>query len=212
MQEYFLEESALVQQEGPAKRKYTLIKVFSIISYVCAIIMVILFFNFYSLENFHFLGFFIQVLLPFGMFLATGILLGRYKNKLYVDYDYTLVSGSLRISKVINKSKRRGFMKFDITSILQLGKYGSGTYEKISKSPNVKTFILTSNVNPSEGKDFFYLHVSHGDGQRLLVFECTETFMATILRYSNRTILEKDYNKKWYILIMRQQQNRQSMP
>ena len=130
------------------------------------------------------------------MFLGTGILLGRYKNKLYVDYDYTLVSGSLRISKVINKSKRRGFMNFDISNILQLGKYGSGTYEKISKSPNVKTFILTSNVSASEGKDFFYLHVSHGDGQRLLVFECTETFMATILRYSNRTILEKDYNKK----------------
>jgi hypothetical protein len=34
--------------------------------------------------------------------------------------------------------------------------------------------------------------------------------MATILKYSNKTILEKDF--KWYTLIMRQQQNHTNLP
>lgn len=82
---------------------------------------------------------------------------------------------------------------FDTSHIIQMGKYGSESYEKLEKSPNVKKVILTSNVTPSEGKEFYYLYVTIDSANKLLIFDCTETFMATVLRYSNRTILEKDF-------------------
>ena len=135
----------------------------------------------------------VSALLPFALFLFFGIMLGRIKNTMFVDYDYTYVSGSIRISKVIRRIKRKNILKFETSDIVQMGKYGSETYLKIEKMPGVKKMILTGNQTPSEGNDFFYLQVNTEGVNKLLVFDCSEKFMATILRYSNKTILEKDY-------------------
>ena len=174
MQEVFYEESSLLNKEKAALGKYRLLKTFSIISYVLAGLVVLMFFYFYNLENFSVLVFAISVLLPIALFLFFGIMLGRMKNSMYVDYDYTYVSGSIRISKIIRKIKRKNILKFEAGDIVQMGKYGS-------------------NQTPSDGCDFFYLQVNTEGSNKLLIFDCSEKFMATILRYSNKTILEKDY-------------------
>lgn len=192
MQEIFYEESAVVQNEKSATRKYNILKTLSVISYVFMVIWIIFAFNFFPLDNFNFVVFLIEVLIPVAMFCASGILLGRMKNKTYVDYDYTFVTGSVRVSKVIKQIKRKGVISFNTSQILQLGKYGSASCEKLEKTPDVKTLILTSNVSPAEGKDFYYLYVNDVTN-KLLIFECTETFMANVLRYSNKMILEKDF-------------------
>lgn len=193
MQEVFYEETALIQNEKRAKIKYRIFKVLSIISYVLAALWAIIVYYGYSLENVNFLSVFIQIILPLAMFIVSGIMLGKYKNKMYVDYDYTFVTGSIRISKVINQIKRKGVIKFDTKDIIQLGKYGSESFEKIQASPGIKKLVLTSNVEAGEGKEFFYLLVNKDNEKKLLIFECTEKFMATVLKFSNKTILEKDY-------------------
>ncbi len=193
MQEVFYEETSFLNKEKTALWKYRLLKIFSIASYVLAGLIALMFFYFYKLENFNLLVFALSVLVPFGLFLFFGIMLGRVKNSMFVDYDYTYVSGSIRISKVIRRIKRKNLLKFETSDIVQMGKYGSDTYEKIAKTPGVKKIILTSNQTPSEGNDFFYLQVNNEGTNKLLVFDCSEKFMATILRYSNKTILEKDY-------------------
>jgi hypothetical protein len=38
------------------------------------------------------------------------------------------------------------------------------------------------------------------------VFECSETFISNVLKFSKRNVLEEDYNK-WYILTMPQRQS-----
>ena len=91
------------------------------------------------------------------------------------------------------KIKRKNILKFEAGDIVQMGKYGSESYEKLEKSPGIKKMILTSNQTPSDGCDFFYLQVNTEGSNKLLIFDCSEKFMATILRYSNKTILEKDY-------------------
>lgn len=193
MQEVFYEETSLLNKEKTALGKYRLLNIFSIASYVMAGIVALMFFYFYDIENFNLLVFAVSALLPFALFLFFGIMLGRIKNTMFVDYDYTYVSGSIRISKVIRRIKRKNILKFETSDIVQMGKYGSETYLKIEKMPGVKKMILTGNQTPSEGNDFFYLQVNTEGVNKLLVFDCSEKFMATILRYSNKTILEKDY-------------------
>ena len=193
MQEVFYEETSLLNKEKTALGKYRLLNIFSIASYVMAGIVALMFFYFYDIENFNLLVFAVSALLPFALFLFFGIMLGRIKNTMFVDYDYTYVSGSIRISKVIRRIKRKNILKFETSDIVQRGKYGSETYLKIEKMPGVKKMILTGNQTPSEGNDFFYLQVNTEGVNKLLVFDCSEKFMATILRYSNKTILEKDY-------------------
>lgn len=193
MQEIFYEEVSMLNREKAGLRKYRLLKIFSIASYVMAVLFVLMFYFFYDLENFNFLAFTLSVLLPFVLFIFCGIALGRIKNNMFVDYDYTFVTGSVRVSKVIRRIKRKNVLKFETTEIEQLGKYGSETYEKLEKTPGMKKMILTSNQTPSDGNDFYYLQVNAEGSHKLLVFDCSEKFMATILRYSNRNILEKDF-------------------
>ena len=126
------------------------------------------------------------------MFLASGIILGKIKNKFYVDYDYTFVTGSIRISKVIANVKRRHIISFETSQIEMIGKYDSDTFNKYNSMPGLSKQIFTSNVSPDNGKDFYYIVVNSAS-KYLFVLECTETFIVQILKFAGKSILEKDF-------------------
>lgn len=194
MKEVFYEESATIQNVRGANAKYNTIKAFSIISYVIAVIWVIIGFNTPLVDNF--LINLIVIGVPIIIFLVTGILLGRLKNKFYVDYDYTFVTGSIRISKVIKNIKRKFVIKFDTDNVERIGKYGSDTFYKYEIMPGIKKHVFTSNYVCSEGKDFYYLVANVEGDKHLMTLECTETFIVNILKFSNKTVLEEEFYKK----------------
>ncbi len=191
MKEVFYEESAKVQNQKSAKTKYYVVKAFSIASYVMMAIWLLIFFYFFNLQS-NVLGYVIAIV-PLVVFFFSGFFLGRFKNNFYLDYDYTFVSGSIRVSKIIKNVKRKFIIEFDVRNIEKLGKYGSETYISYEHKPGVKKKIFTLNLIPEEGKEFYYLVVNVDEDKQLFVFECTETFMATILKFSNKLILEKDF-------------------
>lgn len=196
MQKIFYEESVLTQNTGSAKTKYYIIKTWSVISYVIAALWgIIMLFTFPFGEGNIWLNI-LFVLIPFALFIASGIVAGKFKDRFYVDYDYTFVSGSIRFSKVINNVKRRNILIFEVQAIEKIGRYGSATYERYSVMPDKKKMILTSNETPVEGKDFYYMAVNTGGQRYLLLIECTETFLHNILRFSNRTVFDDEFFKK----------------
>ena len=195
MQEVFYEESATMTKTGSAKTKYYILKTFSIISYVFAVLWAIIVFNFYQFSSNIVLDI-IFILVPLILFIATGILLGRFKDKLYVDYDYTFVSGSIRFSKVIKNIKRKKVLVFDTANIDKLGKYGSDSFYRYESTPGIKKLVLTMNSEPQEGKDFYYLAVTVGGQKYLLILECTQIFISNIIRFSSRTVIEDGFFNK----------------
>jgi hypothetical protein len=194
LKEFFYEESALIQDEKFAKIKYYIFKVMSIISYV--LMGVWIFFVFYGYPWENILADIFIVGIPLALFLTSGIILGKLKNRFYVDYDYTQVSDSLRFSKVIKNSKRVFIIKFDISMIEKIGEYGFGLYEKYSTMPGVSKLILTANNTPSENKNFYYLVVNVNGDKKLIIHESTETFLVNIMKFANKTILDEEYVKK----------------
>lgn len=201
MQEIFYEESAKIQDEGSAKRKYYVAKTLMIISYVLAVIWGLFCFMFIIDVN-HILSSLIFTLVPLALFIASGVILGKFKDKFYVDYDYTFVSGSLRFSRVIKNIKRRHIMNFNTSDIEKIGLYGSESYERYELMPDVKKKILTSNDSPEDNKDFYYFAVNTAGEKYLLILECSELFIVNVLKFTNRTVLDQDLlNKK------RQQKN-----
>lgn len=196
MQEIFYEESAKIQEETSAARKYYIAKVFMVISYVLAVIWGIFCLTLIiDLKNI--LLSLIFSLIPLALFIVSGIILGKFKDKFYVDYDYTFVSGSIRFSKVIKNIKRKHIINFDTSDIEKIGLYGSELYEKYSKMPDIKTKILTSNSTPSEGKDFYYIVANVGGDKYVFIVECSELFIVNILKFTNRTVLDQEIlNKK----------------
>ncbi len=195
MKEFFYEESAITQNERSEKFKYNAFNITSIVSYALTLLWIIIVFYGYEFSGYIVLDLII-ILTPLALFILSAILFGRYKNKFCVDYDYTLVTGSLRFSKVINNLKRKPIITFESSQIEKLGEYGSALYERYSLMPGVTTQILTSNSSPSEGKGFYYLVVNTQGEKRLFVIECTEKFIANTMQFANKLILDEEFVKK----------------
>ena len=192
MKEVFYEESAEIQNKKSATIKFNLVKTCSIVSYVFLVIWCVIVLTVYPLSG-SVLVDLIGILLPMLAFIPSGIIFGRLKNRFYIEYDYTFVSGSLRISKIIKNVKRKAVVNFDVSSIEKLGKYGSNTYTKYEIMPGINKLFLTSNTESAEGKEFYYLVVNYSGDKKLLILECTETLMVNILKFANKTIIEEDF-------------------
>ncbi len=193
MREEIYEECSIVQNPKIASLKYSIISILGIISFVVAGLMAIIFFMLYDYNKGSFLFNIIMTIVPVALFIAVGILLTKFKKRFYVDYDYILVSGSIRFSKVIKNKKRIFISIFDCKNIDCIGKFGSRTFLKYVQMQDIKKVVLSSNEIPTPGTDFFYLIVTVNSVRTLYVLECSEKFIQVILQYSRRGILEEDY-------------------
>lgn len=208
MQEVFYEESASLHNEKPAKRRYilfTVVGVFCILSAVFSFFMILSsFFVPMSEEQFDSLtlrNFFLSLLpfiILFVLMVAGAIFLFKKRHSVYLSYDYTFVSGELRISKVIHNRKRKLLYRLSDERLIKIGRVGSESYKKLKASPDNKEDVLTPNEEAAEGKEFFYIQASTNVGKKLLVLECRMEMIATILRFINKNILESEFQRQTY--------------
>lgn len=190
MQETFYEESSNQRDVGSGKTKYYIFKVLSIISYIFVGLWALMFFIFFEFKGNILLNLVIA-LIPFAMFLASGILLGRFKDRFYVDYDYTFITGTIRFSKVIKNIKRKHIVSFETSDIEKIGKYGSETFNRYSLMPGIKSVVLTSNSIADENKEFYYIVANVNGEKKIYILECTETFIVNVLKFSKRSVLDE---------------------
>jgi len=200
MRELFYEESAKIdpEKEKSEIRKFNLYKTLSIIFFVFAGIWFLI--VWYTLDTRIFTegNLFLAILfvaMPFLMSIGGGILFSFFKKRFYIEYDYTFVSGSFRVAKVIKNYKRKPVLMFDASNIERLGKYDSETYQKYESMPGIKKMILTSNKYALEGKEFYYLVVNYEGEKKLLIIECTKTLLINLLQFTKRSILEEGFGK-----------------
>ena len=181
------EESSTAKNASKGAKKYTVLNILSFCFLFLAIAATLFFVLFIpSVGNMIFFG--TSALSLFGCWFV----LFRWKNSTNVSYDYSFVSGELRISKVVNINKRKLLTRFETDSIIQIGDVDSTSYERFRADPNVKKVICTSNDEASEGKFFMYILVEQ-EGRKLYVLECREELLLNIMRFAKRTTLDRDY-------------------
>lgn len=198
MQELMYEESSRCLNEKTESKKYKILFAFAVLSFAFSIIGFFILINFMNLNDYWLFNVIFYVL-PIIFFLAMGIFLIKFKNKFCVDYDYIFVTGSIRVSKVINNSLRQTIYRFNCSQIEKIGPTDSKTFKSYINSNLCKIELLSSNKEPQEGKDFYYFIINYNNEKRLLIFECSKVFLINVLKYSNRTI--RDEELKWFILI-----------
>ena len=128
----------------------------------------------------------------FGTCLLLAVSFYLIRRKLYLFFDYTYVSGELRIVKVINGKKRKLFLRFDCKSIHQIGKVGSESFEKLYNEKLHKLKIATPNGLKSENQ-LYYLAVNIDGEKMLIILECEEKLLSYVVANRGRGIIEKDY-------------------
>ena len=198
------EESAVNAHAEKAQKRYKIVNIFSKIFGVAALVFAVIFF--FNLISFLFVvgsldaegrGSAIGMLLFLFMMLFTfgSPWLGTFlfKRKMNVSFDYTFVSGELRISKVFNVNRRKFLYRIQPESILKLGDVDSPSFSRVCSDPSTKRVVCTPNDEPVEGKFFLYIQTSEPAGKRVYVLECREELLVNILKFVKRGILESDY-------------------
>lgn len=198
MQDVFYEESTSLSNEKKESLKYGIIRFGSILSYVLACFWAYLDYNFLDLSNIIYIIF--VGVLPLAIFIFLGIFLGKLKDKFYVVFDYTFVTGSIRISKVIRNVKRKFIIKFECSDIEKIGKISSELFSTYYSQINcgVNYLCLTTNSEPATGKEFYYIVTNVSAQKTLLKLECSKEFIMNVIKFSKRTVIDGEL-LKWYI-------------
>ncbi len=182
----FYEESSVPSYAKKGERKYKIINAFSMIALVIGC-----FFGFFC---FMFLGSSVAWFFGFqtAFFLGVWFLLRKWKFGVNVSFDYTFVSGELRISKVINVNKRKLIAKLGPEDIIQLGDVDSPAFDRFRFEPGTKCVVCTSNDEAVQGKFFMYICAEY-NGKKIFVLECREELLLHMMRFVKRTVLDHDY-------------------
>ena len=198
------EESAVNAHAAKAQKRYKIVNILSLIFGVVALIVAVLFFfNLLSflmtLSSFDAEGrgsaigmllFLVMLLFMFG---SPWLALFLLKRRMNVSFDYTFVSGELRISKVFNINRRKFLYRIQPESILKLGDVDAPSFSRVCSDPTTKQIVCTPNSEPAEGQFFLYIQTSEPAGKRVYVLECREELLVNILKFVKRGILESDY-------------------
>ncbi|MBQ9728832.1 MAG: hypothetical protein IJV85_04470 [Clostridia bacterium] len=194
----FYEESAVNAGGTSEERKYNVMQVCSNIFLVLGLIMFVFFlmnmpFGAVTSEEAQAIkGLSIVVGILGATCLLTGVGLFFLKLRFNVSYDYSFVSGELRISKVFGVNRRKLLTRLDCQEVLQIGDTENASYERIKSDPMTKLVICTPNATPTGDKFFMYILVNE-NGKKLYVLECRETMLMHILKFARRSALESDY-------------------
>lgn len=182
MREDFYESSVGPQNLKSQKALYTVYHVLFIISIIAFIVT---FYLWFMLGDSGFI--FLMV-----CFVLSSVLFYFIRRRLYLFFDYTYISGEIRIVKVLNAKARRLFLKIDCKSIYQVGKVGSDSFNKLYEANGIKKKIATPNGLNAENQ-LFYLAATVENENTLIVLECEEKLLSFIVAYRGRNIIEKDY-------------------
>ncbi len=195
MRDALYEESASSANSSSEVKKYTVIRIFSIVFFVLAALHAMLSFTlvpamiaentggglaFLLVQWFSFLV----------MFLGLGILLSRMKLRYNVSYDYIFVEDELRVSKVFNGKKRKFLLTMKKDGILKVGLCERDSFERTLSGETKKPTFLTPNDTPREGKMMIYIVYSDSVGKTVYVLECREQLLEHIVATVGRNKLE----------------------
>ncbi len=205
----FYEESAINQNAKRGARNYKILHYFSWAFFIIATIFAVIAFMFFPLKpteegrtpeeyqgalNLYpsALAFFFFLAGTMLFFTCLGFMCYFFKRRLNVQYDYSFVSGELRITKVFNINRRKFLESIAAEDIQQIGDVDNMSFERLVSAPGTKLVRYTQNVQPAEGKFFMYILANNG-GKKLYLLECRELLLMNIMKFARRSALESDY-------------------
>lgn len=196
MIELFYEETVTPKDSVQASKRYKRTRLLSRMFLFSAIMFTLFLFFMMSApfgENVSIGDFFLFNVLPLllfcVLFYGLYIYLRIKKHNHLVDFDYTFVSGELRIAKILNGIKRRPVAKINCRDITVLGKKSSDKFLRYKTMPGMKIISATPNEFANEADDIIYFMVcTYNSAKTILIFEPSVNLLYNIKKYASRTV------------------------
>ena len=110
----------------------------------------------------------------------------------YNYYDYTYVSGSVRIVKIVNNKYRRLVTDFDAKNIISFGKVFGSTYNKYADDKSVKKYYASPDAITENDICIYY----YENGEKALLFmPKDDRFLYVLSRYTGNRKIDEDFLK-----------------
>lgn len=191
MIDVFYEETVSPSDSVKAGKKFKRMQLMSIMMLISALFFTfLLFISFYTpLESASFSAF-VPIIFNFVMcvtFYVFFFMLRSRKHRYLVDYDYTFISGELRIAKVFNGLKRRPVAKIQTSDISVMGKISSENYLRYKTMPGIKTILATPNEETTNENIYFMVCMYKGF-KSIIIFEPSPNLVYNIKRFAGRTV------------------------
>ncbi len=123
-------------------------------------------------------------------FTGSGVGFWFLRKQIYYCVDLVFVTGQTRIIKVVHFKFRRKILVFDYNEVIQVGKIGSESFEKLYATPKLKKIYATPNKYIENG---YYVYLNHEGINILVLLECKEDYLINLVNFAGRKIIEKDY-------------------
>lgn len=180
MKEVLYEESA-----NPSNLKFqkVIFIIYTVLIWLFGILDVLVLFFFPT-------NYVVDMIVTLVFFTGSGVLFWFLRRKIYYCVDLVFVTGQTRIIKVIHFKFRKRIIFFDYNEVIQVGRIGSESFEKIYSVPKLKKVYATPNRYIENG---FYVYLSQDGTETLVLLECKEDYLVNLVNFAGRKIIEKDY-------------------
>ena len=136
-----------------------------------------------------FFTFYLIVAIFFTVFAVLALFLSK---RMIYSYDYTYVSGSVHIAKVINNARRKKIDEIDCKKIIKIGRVDSeGFYSTQSGGGAVKTIKCFADKKNIENQ--VYILTNSTEGRVMYLIECSDTLLSYIVGFTGKTVLAEDF-------------------
>ncbi len=181
--------------EQIVKKKFTAKQMISLVGSICAIILIIALCVFFS-GIYSFLIPVALILLGFGIWLT--VYLVRNSG---IEYEYTFVTGEMRIERIKGKAKRRNITVFDIKGIDDIGKYYNHETGRRNVEPSKHNLVLHAEENNASDSTYYVLiHDKIRHKPALLMFTPNKMTLEKLRPYLSIEL------KKKFITLMKEEE------
>ena len=188
MREFYYTETSVCKNRKSEKAKYTILFIFSIFSWILAVLSLIALFGFPINQNNILVSVLVYVVL-IAMFVASAIILGRLKYRFCLDFDYILVNGSVRIYSISNNVKNKKLAEFETSDIVKIGKTDDDECYRFCETPGVDEVVATSNFKKDSVA--YYIFAAFDGQKKVFILDCTADFIKSLRIYARPDVFSK---------------------
>ena len=137
----------------------------------------------------------VYLILPFLIIAAAflAIIIFASWRFLCVEYEVVIGGGDLLITAIYGRSIRKKIINVSVASILEIGEYGDGAFEEISKLSLQKNYLCISSLaSPS----MYYAIFDEDKERAILYFDATDEAITLLKRYNSGAFRASDKRMK----------------
>lgn len=133
----------------------------------------------------------IYFIIPFLLIAAAFISMAIFVSWrfLCIEYEVIIGGGDLLITAIYGRSIRKKRINVSVSSILEIGEYGDGAFEEISKLSLQKNYLCISSLS---SPNMYYAIFDEDKDRSILYFDATNEAIALLKRYNSGAFRASD--------------------